>query len=364
MVRCCASVSRIRSVNALTTVASRSAASGGGSSGSSDRGAGLRVRGHQQRALVREVAVGRRSARSPAAAAACSTVGAAPVATRSRAAATSAVAGALLLRRSGRSSRTAVDIAVMVLECHHGTLRPMKTDIEVAAMTAVSAARPDRPWCRRGRAPLVLRRRRPHLEGHRARRPAAPSCCSRTAWTAGKMTPLHTHPDSDETMYVLEGEILMHMDGTEHRVAAGGLAVAPRGVPHAFLVLVGRGPPALPAHPGLLPGVLPGTPASRSSDRDGLRAWSTSTGSRPRPHATAASRSSARRHSLPADSALVADGQRLPAARPRARSGRGRRARAGAPARRRPRRAPCAPSRARTRRPAPLPAPTGTARGR
>jgi len=44
----------------------------------------------------------------------------------------------------------------------------------------------------------------------------------------GKLTPLHTHPDSDETMYVLEGEILMHLDGQEHRVAAGGLAVAPR----------------------------------------------------------------------------------------------------------------------------------------
>jgi quercetin dioxygenase-like cupin family protein len=53
----------------------------------------------------------------------------------------------------------------------------------------------------------------------------------------GKLTPLHTHPESDETMYVLEGEILMHMDGQEHRVGVGGLAVAPRGVPHAFLVL-------------------------------------------------------------------------------------------------------------------------------
>ena len=52
----------------------------------------------------------------------------------------------------------------------------------------------------------------------------------------GKLTPLHTHPDSDETMYVLEGEILMHMDGREYPVAAGGLTVAPRGVPHAFLV--------------------------------------------------------------------------------------------------------------------------------
>jgi quercetin dioxygenase-like cupin family protein len=52
----------------------------------------------------------------------------------------------------------------------------------------------------------------------------------------GKMTPLHTHPESDETMYVLEGEILMHMDGVEHRIGVGGTAVAPRGVPHAFLV--------------------------------------------------------------------------------------------------------------------------------
>jgi quercetin dioxygenase-like cupin family protein len=56
----------------------------------------------------------------------------------------------------------------------------------------------------------------------------------------GKTTPLHRHPESDETMYVLDGEILVHMDGENHRVAAGGLAVAPRGVPHAFLVLSER----------------------------------------------------------------------------------------------------------------------------
>lgn len=54
--------------------------------------------------------------------------------------------------------------------------------------------------------------------------------------TEGKLTPLHTHPDSDESMFVLEGEILMHIDGTDHRVGTGGLAVAARGVPHAFLV--------------------------------------------------------------------------------------------------------------------------------
>jgi quercetin dioxygenase-like cupin family protein len=53
----------------------------------------------------------------------------------------------------------------------------------------------------------------------------------------GKMTPLHSHPDADETMYVLDGEILMHLDGVEHTVSAGGVAVAPRGLPHAFMVV-------------------------------------------------------------------------------------------------------------------------------
>src|SRR5215208_5806717 len=54
--------------------------------------------------------------------------------------------------------------------------------------------------------------------------------------TEGKMTPLHTHPNQDETLIVLEGEILLYAEGREHRVGPRGVAVAPRGVPHAFLV--------------------------------------------------------------------------------------------------------------------------------
>ena len=57
-----------------------------------------------------------------------------------------------------------------------------------------------------------------------------------TEMVQGKVTPLHTHP-ADESMLVLEGEILMHMDGDESIVSAGGLTIAPRGVPHAFKVL-------------------------------------------------------------------------------------------------------------------------------
>jgi quercetin dioxygenase-like cupin family protein len=52
----------------------------------------------------------------------------------------------------------------------------------------------------------------------------------------GKRTPLHTHP-AEETLYVVDGQILVHLDGEEHTVTTGGLVVAPRTVPHAFLVL-------------------------------------------------------------------------------------------------------------------------------
>lgn len=56
------------------------------------------------------------------------------------------------------------------------------------------------------------------------------------AMDGGKVTPLHMHPEADETFYVLEGEILLHIDGQERRLGAGGVAVLPRGVPHAFMV--------------------------------------------------------------------------------------------------------------------------------
>ena len=53
--------------------------------------------------------------------------------------------------------------------------------------------------------------------------------------TRGKVTPLHTHP-CDETMIVLEGELLVHVQGEEYVVAQQGVLMAPRGVPHAFMV--------------------------------------------------------------------------------------------------------------------------------
>ena len=54
---------------------------------------------------------------------------------------------------------------------------------------------------------------------------------------AGKCTPLHRHPEADETVYLLEGEILVNVDGQESRVGAGGMLFTPKGVPHAFRVV-------------------------------------------------------------------------------------------------------------------------------
>ena len=52
----------------------------------------------------------------------------------------------------------------------------------------------------------------------------------------GRATGLHTDP-SHETFYVLEGELLFHVDGEEQRLRAGDTASVPNGVPHAFVVV-------------------------------------------------------------------------------------------------------------------------------
>jgi quercetin dioxygenase-like cupin family protein len=51
---------------------------------------------------------------------------------------------------------------------------------------------------------------------------------------AGATTPLHRQPYDDETLYVLEGSVVVHLDGEEHTVVAGGIAFIPREIPHAI----------------------------------------------------------------------------------------------------------------------------------
>jgi quercetin dioxygenase-like cupin family protein len=73
----------------------------------------------------------------------------------------------------------------------------------------------------------------------------------------GKTTPLHAHANEDETLYVLDGEILVHIDGQNHRLGPRGIAVAPRGVPHAFPGHLADGSGPMPADTRQRRGVLP-----------------------------------------------------------------------------------------------------------
>jgi quercetin dioxygenase-like cupin family protein len=54
------------------------------------------------------------------------------------------------------------------------------------------------------------------------------------AMESGRATGLHTDP-CDETFYILEGELLFHVDGDELRAGAGETVGVRRGVPHAFI---------------------------------------------------------------------------------------------------------------------------------
>src|SRR5947207_2795466 len=65
-------------------------------------------------------------------------------------------------------------------------------------------------------------------------------CLFEHAASRGKTTPLHLHPDSDETVYVFEGELRFHIDGVEHLAGPGAVVWVPRGTPHAFLVTSDR----------------------------------------------------------------------------------------------------------------------------
>lgn len=56
------------------------------------------------------------------------------------------------------------------------------------------------------------------------------------AASRGKTTPLHLHECHDETVYVLEGTLLFHIDGVEKYAGPGDCICIPRGKPHAFLV--------------------------------------------------------------------------------------------------------------------------------
>lgn len=57
----------------------------------------------------------------------------------------------------------------------------------------------------------------------------------------GKVTPMHVHPNEDEAVYIIDGELLIDIEGERHQLGAGGFFFAPRGVAHAFMVVSARG---------------------------------------------------------------------------------------------------------------------------
>jgi quercetin dioxygenase-like cupin family protein len=52
---------------------------------------------------------------------------------------------------------------------------------------------------------------------------------------AGATTPLHRQPYDDETLYILEGSMTVHLDGEEQTVGQGAIVFIPRETPHALL---------------------------------------------------------------------------------------------------------------------------------
>jgi quercetin dioxygenase-like cupin family protein len=68
------------------------------------------------------------------------------------------------------------------------------------------------------------------------RRRVCAACSARTGAfppaTAGP--PLHVHPASDETFFVLSGVLLVYADGQLTKITEGGLVHIGRGTPHTF----------------------------------------------------------------------------------------------------------------------------------
>ncbi len=59
-------------------------------------------------------------------------------------------------------------------------------------------------------------------------------CMFEVVMSQDRVEAAHIHDDTDEVIYVLEGEIEISLDGTRQRVAEMGLAFIPRGVVHSY----------------------------------------------------------------------------------------------------------------------------------
>ena len=53
----------------------------------------------------------------------------------------------------------------------------------------------------------------------------------------GNSPPLHIHDTEDEVFHVLEGQVQFNVDGATVTVTAGQTIMAPKGIPHSYLVV-------------------------------------------------------------------------------------------------------------------------------
>lgn len=57
----------------------------------------------------------------------------------------------------------------------------------------------------------------------------------------GDSPPLHIHHTEDEIFHVLEGDFFFKVGEQEHRLGAGDMLIAPKGIPHQYLVESAQG---------------------------------------------------------------------------------------------------------------------------
>jgi mannose-6-phosphate isomerase-like protein (cupin superfamily) len=56
----------------------------------------------------------------------------------------------------------------------------------------------------------------------------------------GRLATLPVHRTEDEVFHLLEGELVLMVDGATRRVGAGETHIAPKGVPHTYRVVSDR----------------------------------------------------------------------------------------------------------------------------
>ncbi|HYG89908.1 MAG TPA: cupin domain-containing protein [Azospirillum sp.] len=57
----------------------------------------------------------------------------------------------------------------------------------------------------------------------------------------GDSPPLHVHHNEDEIFHIIDGEVRFRVGDDDLRAVAGETLLAPKGIPHSYLVLSGQG---------------------------------------------------------------------------------------------------------------------------